>query len=165
MMNSLFDLRRMVNFAAIDFETANKNSSSICSVGIVIVREGIICKRIYELIHPFPNFYDPYFSNRIHNIFPWDTDSKPTFPKVWEIIAPQIQGLTLIAHNSAFDEKALRSVYASYGLNYPNYKFLCTLKASRKAFPSLESHRLPAVCSHLGINFTNHHHALADAEG
>ena len=30
----------MKNFAAIDFETANNERSSVCSVGIVVVRDG-----------------------------------------------------------------------------------------------------------------------------
>lgn len=30
----------MENFAAIDFETANRERSSVCSVGIVIVKNG-----------------------------------------------------------------------------------------------------------------------------
>lgn len=30
----------MTDFAAIDFETANGRRSSVCSVGIVIVRDG-----------------------------------------------------------------------------------------------------------------------------
>lgn len=32
----------MKDFAAIDFETANNQRSSVCSVGIVIVRDGEI---------------------------------------------------------------------------------------------------------------------------
>ena len=31
----------MDNFAAIDFETANQHASSVCSVGVVVVRNGI----------------------------------------------------------------------------------------------------------------------------
>ena len=30
------------DFAAIDFETANQHRSSVCSVGVVVVRGGII---------------------------------------------------------------------------------------------------------------------------
>ena len=30
----------MENFAAIDFETANEQRTSVCSVGLVIVRNG-----------------------------------------------------------------------------------------------------------------------------
>ena len=38
------------NFAAIDFETANNERSSVCSVGIVIVRDGEIVDSFYSLI-------------------------------------------------------------------------------------------------------------------
>ena len=40
----------MINFAAIDFETANGKRTSVCSVGVVIVREGKITNKIYRLI-------------------------------------------------------------------------------------------------------------------
>ena len=35
----------MKDFAAIDFETANNERTSVCSVGIVIVRDGSTKKR------------------------------------------------------------------------------------------------------------------------
>lgn len=44
----------MENFAAIDFETANRERSSVCSVGIVIVKNGKIVDKIYRLIRPLP---------------------------------------------------------------------------------------------------------------
>lgn len=47
----------MTDFAAIDFETANKERSSVCSVGIVIVRNGEITEKLYQLIRPYPNYY------------------------------------------------------------------------------------------------------------
>ena len=47
----------MKNFAAIDFETANTKRSSICSVGIVIVRDNEIIDSFYSLIHPEPDYY------------------------------------------------------------------------------------------------------------
>ena len=42
----------MKNFAAIDFETANGKRTSVCSVGVVIVRDGKIVNKIYRLIRP-----------------------------------------------------------------------------------------------------------------
>ena len=42
----------MQNFAAIDFETANGQRSSICSVGVVTVRGGVIVDRFYSLVQP-----------------------------------------------------------------------------------------------------------------
>ena len=44
----------MTDFAAIDFETANECPSSVCSVGVVVVREGEIVDSFYSLIHPEP---------------------------------------------------------------------------------------------------------------
>ena len=42
----------MKNFAAIDFETANASPTSVCSVGIVIVRDGEMVESFYSLIKP-----------------------------------------------------------------------------------------------------------------
>ena len=47
----------MQDFVAIDFETANGKRSSVCSVGIVVVRGGEIVDRFYSLIKPTPNYY------------------------------------------------------------------------------------------------------------
>ena len=47
----------MRSFAAIDFETANGKRTSVCSVGVVIVKEGKITNKIYRLIRPAPNYY------------------------------------------------------------------------------------------------------------
>ena len=42
----------MRDFVAIDFETANGSRSSVCSVGVVIVRDGEIVDKFYSLIRP-----------------------------------------------------------------------------------------------------------------
>lgn len=47
----------MKNFAAIDFETANQQRTSVCSVGIVIVRDGEIVDSYYSLIKPEPEYF------------------------------------------------------------------------------------------------------------
>lgn len=52
----------MKDFAAIDFETANNERSSVCSVGIVIVRDDKIVDSFYFLIQPEPNYYNYWCS-------------------------------------------------------------------------------------------------------
>ena len=47
----------MNSFAAIDFETANNERTSVCSVGVVIVKEGEFVDSFYSLIQPEPNYY------------------------------------------------------------------------------------------------------------
>ena len=154
----------MLNFAAIDFETANYHHSSVCSVGVVIVRNGIITDKIYRLIRPEPEWYS-YWNTQIHGLTVADTENEKVFPHVWADIAPKIAGLPLVAHNSPFDEGCLRAVFRVYQMDYPDYEFYCTCRASRKLFKkTLPNHKLHTVAAHCGFDLTNHHHALADAE-
>lgn len=122
----------MENFAAIDFETANEQRTSVCSVGVVIVRNGEIADSYYSLIRPEPEYYT-YWNTRVHGLTLADTSRSPVFPAVWQEIAPRIEGLTLVAHNKAFDESCLKAVFRMYGMDYPDYDFRCTLQASRRA--------------------------------
>ena len=94
-----------------------------------------------------------------------DTDDAPVFPDVWEKIAPMIEGLPLVAHNSPFDEGCLKEVFKGYQMEYPDYEFSDTLSTSRRHFGcSLPNHQLQTVAAVCGYDLTNHHHALADAE-
>ena len=154
----------MRNFAAIDFETANECRSSVCSVGVVIVRDGHIVYSFYSLIHPEPDYYQ-WFCQQVHGLSEEDTDDAPVFPRVWEKIAPKIEGLPLVAHNSAFDEGCLKEVFRVYQMDYPDYEFFDTLSASREHYGhSLPNHQLQTVAAACGYDLTNHHYALADAE-
>ena len=152
----------MQNFAAIDFETANGSRSSVCSVGIVIVRDGEIVDRFYSLIRPTPNYYSS-FTTRIHGLTRRDTDSAPKFPDVWNQIKDRISDLPLVAHNRPFDESCLKAVFSEYGMEYPGYQFYCTLAASRRKL-KLPCHQLNVVAAACGYDLDQHHHALCDAE-
>ena len=116
----------MQNFAAIDFETANHERSSVCSVGVVIVRDGEIVDTFYSLIQPEPNYYN-YWCSQVHGFSREDTEDAPIFPDVWSQIEPMIEGLPLVAHNKAFDESCLKAVFQVYQMDYPEYEFLDTL--------------------------------------
>ena len=149
-------------FAAIDFETANYHRSSVCSVGIVVVRNGIITEKIHHLIRPEPEWYS---YTVVHGIGLEDTANERTFPLVWEEIVPKIAGLPLVAHNAPFDKSCLRAAFLAYQMDYPDYVFFCTYLASRRAFgKSLPNHKLITVAAHCGFDLVNPHHALADAE-
>ena len=154
----------MTDFPAIDFETANEHPCSVCSVGVVIVRGGEIVDSFYSLIHPEPGYYR-WFCQRVHGLCADDTEEAPVFPRVWEKIAPMIEGLPLVAHNSRFDEGCLKEVFRVYRMDYPDYEFYDTLSASRRYFGgSLPNHQLQTVAAACGCDLVRHHHALADAE-
>lgn len=152
----------MQDFAAIDFETANNERSSVCSVGIVIVRGEEIVDKFYSLIKPEPEYYN-YWCSQVHGLCAEDTDNAPKFPEVWEQIEPLIEGLPLVAHNKAFDESCLKAVFRIYQMYYPDYDFHCTCIASRRRWPG-EPNNLDVAAVRCGYDLKKHHHALADAE-
>lgn len=152
----------MRDFAAIDFETANNQRSSVCSVGVVVVRDGEIADTFYSLINPEPNYYT-YWCSQVHGLTREDTEDAPVFPAVWAQIEPLIEGLPLVAHNRPFDESCLKAVFRVYQMDYPDYPFYCTCIASRRVWP-LGRHNLDVIAARCGYDLTHHHHALADAE-
>ena len=104
------------DFVAIDFETANQHPCSVCSVGIVIVKDGEAVDSYYSLIHPEPDYYS-YFCQRVHGLSKRETDDAPSFPEVWnEVMSrisevfPEIEYIPFVAHNARFDEGCLKAV-------------------------------------------------------
>ena len=137
------------DFAAIDFETANNERSSVCSVGVVVVRKGEIVDKFYSRIQPEPNYYN-YWCSQVHGLCREDTEEAPVFPKVWEQVEPLIEGLPLVAHNSPFDEGCLKAVFRVYQMDYPDYLFYDTCRVSRRTFPYLANHQLQTVAAECG---------------
>lgn len=80
---------KLRDFVAIDFETANHHRSSICSVGIVVIRDGKIVGKANSLVRPSPNFYNPKNVD-IHGITQDMTENSPYFPEVWSEISQLI---------------------------------------------------------------------------
>ena len=152
----------MKDFVAIDFETANGERSSVCSVGVVVYRDGIQVDNFYSLIKPEPEYYT-WFTTQVHGLTEEDTMNAPVFPDVWRQIEPLIGGLPLVAHNKSFDESCLKAVFRVYQMDYPDYPFYCTCIASRRKWPGI-SHKLDVISALCGFDLKHHHHALADAE-
>ena len=72
-----------MKIAAIDFETANRNPASVCSVGISSYEDGAVEERYYSLIRPEEDvfYFDPW-NIRIHGIRPRDVLDAPDFETV-----------------------------------------------------------------------------------
>jgi DNA polymerase-3 subunit epsilon len=143
-----------MNFTAIDFETAIGKRYSICQIGMVVVENNQISREVVQLIKPPNNEYSPY-NIQIHGINPEDTVNSPTFSDIWEKMRPYIEGKLVVAHNAAFDVSCLRKTLEYYDLPFPEFEVDCTYKRTKM--------KLDLACQSMGIDFTNHHDALADA--
>lgn len=153
----------MKSFIALDFETANQHRSSVCSIGLVFVENGIVVDKYYELIKPVPNFYS-YWNTQVHGLVAEDTQYAAEFPELWQDLSKRLKNMPLVAHNSVFDEGCLKAVLETYQLPLHQNPFFCTYRKSKALFPHLPNHRLPTVSKYLGFDLENHHNALADAE-
>ena len=156
----------MDRFVAIDVETANASRSSVCAVGAVKVENGVITDRFYRLVRPYPNYYLQRFTDEIHGISRTYTDHEPTFAGIWPELSKFINGFPLVAHNMPFDRACLRAAAKTYGIEFPDNDFLCTLRKARTTFPRqiCPSFSLPHLAHFFFFFFDNHHCAIADAE-
>ena len=153
-----------MQFTAIDFETANSFSGSICAVGLAVVEGDTVLEKKYWLVHPHEScdYFDP-FNIGIHGITPSMVRGADTFDSLYRSeILPRIGGNLMAAHNAAFDMSALRHVLDTYGMEYPTARYICTCKAAQKTWADLENHKLNTVSDFLDFRF-EHHNALEDA--
>lgn len=153
----------MLDFTAIDFETANSSPASACSVGLVRVRGGKVVATAGWLIRP-PAGHDEFqeWNIKIHGIRPGDVRTAPTWPEQFNRLCAFAGADVLVAHNAGFDTKVLRAASTATGLDCPPYRSLCSLQVARKVY-DLDSYRLPIAAAAAGFAEFSHHDALADA--
>ncbi len=88
--------------------------------------------------------------------------SAPKFHEVAKRIIEITEGCIIVAHNSSFDYRILRTEYDRLG-----YKFIrptiCTVELSKKLIPEQESYSLGKLVRSLGIPVTDRHRASGDA--
>src|SRR5208337_4888218 len=88
----------------------------------------------------------------------------PEAKEVMTLFKDFIGTSTLVAHNAPFDVGFLQWECMRVGLLL-NSRYRCTLKMSRRHFPSLPDYKLETVARHLGIPVDEgwRHRALDDA--
>ena len=145
------------NFIAVDFETATPQRMA-CQIGIAVVENGEIIKKIVRLIQPPNNYYDS-MCIRVHHIRPDRTASSPTFAELWPEIKGYLENNVVVAHNAAFDEDTLRKNLAMYGIS--DEKVL-PFKDTMRLFG--KQYKLDELCAGFNLPTDGHHDAGWDAD-
>ena len=156
-----------MNFVAIDFETANSNRSSPCSLGISLVENSEIVLEKEWLIKPYNNHYNQK-NIEIHNITPEMTINEPEFYQLWDEIKPYLENKLILAHNANnMEYKVLKNTLELYKIpfNELDFQFVDTLSLSKSLFSWLKDYKLSTICRLLGISFNQDyiHNSLYDA--
>lgn len=150
-----------MEFVAIDFETANRQYDSACSLAAVTVSGNEVVKEAYSLIRPPTMEFDPNHV-AIHQITPDMVEQKPTFDQLWERVYTHLEGKIVVAHFANFDIRVLRTTLHTYHIPWPSLQYACTVEISRRVWPELPNHKLNTMGEFLGRSF-QHHQALDDA--
>jgi len=150
-----------MNFISIDVETANPDLASICQIGLVTFRDGVIADSWQSLVNP-----EDYFDGlnvSIHGINERAVKHAPKFPEVCENVVKHLQD-NIVASHTAFDRLAMARVFEKYYLQKPDCQWLDTARVARRAWPefSQRGYGLGNVADRLGIDF-RHHDAQEDA--
>ncbi len=151
----------MMDFTAIDFETATDRRNSACSVAVVEVRDGVVAHTWSTLIRP-PRMAFSTFNISIHGITPEMVEHERDFAGIWPELRPFLEGHIVFAHNAPFDMGVLKSSLLANHIEPPEFIHCCTVQISRKAWPELPNHKLDTVGAYLHVDF-RHHDALEDA--
>lgn len=153
----------MIDFCAIDFETATHERHSACELGISVVENGMIVQTKTWLIKP-PSF--PYFHPRnidVHGITPAEVANAPTFDEIWYEAEKLLYGNFFVAHNASFDASVLRGCLDYYGIFKPKMDYLCSIQVAKKSWKNIPKYGLKSLAEAHQIKF-NHHRAGDDAE-
>jgi DNA polymerase-3 subunit epsilon len=151
----------VMDFIAIDFETANADLASICQIGLVRFQDRKAVETWQTLINP-KDYFDP-FNVSIHGIDEDMVKDAPTFPKIFDSLRCTIEK-QLVACHTHFDRVALSCVIEKHQLPQIDCIWLDTARVARRAWGKFShaGYGLKNVADELGIKF-NHHVAGEDA--
>ena len=159
-----------VGYAVVDLETTGLSpaTDSIIEIGLVLTGpDGVAQRRWSTLVNPGPGpdgdiEVGPTF---VHGLVAADLEGAPRLDDVADLLARDLAGRVVVAHNARFDvgflTRALgRSGPLARGARVPR---MCTMEWARH-FMATPSRRLTACCEAAGVSIGRHHSALDDAE-
>ena len=153
-----------MDFIALDFEIANNDLSSACSLGMVFVDDNRKVDEKYFLIQP-PGLKVEKSFTKVHGITEEDLKDERTFDDIWgEIHGYFTKDTLIVAHNAYFDMSVLKSCLLHYNLEIPEFIYACSIPISTRGLNGFKvGNSLKARVEHFGVTLDHHHNALSDA--
>ncbi len=152
------------NFVVVDAETTGLSAykDRIIEIALVRIENLRIVSKFSTLINPQRPI--PSFITSFTGISDEDVEYSPVFFQIKDKILEELDVCIVVAHNLPFDLSFLTNEFRIIGEQFNPVASICTLKLSRRIFPSLKSKSLSSVSSFLRIKNPNSHRALSDAE-
>ncbi len=149
-------------YAILDIETTGGkfNEEGIIEIAIYKYDGHSIVDEFVSLVNPEKKIQD--FVVRLTGINNKMLINAPKFYEIANRIIKITNGCTIVAHNSNFDYRILKTEYRHLGYDY-NRDTICTIELSKKLIPNQNSYSLGKLCEAVGITINDRHRASGDA--
>lgn len=152
----------MMNFVAIDVETANSDVGSICQIGMTKYIKGKLIDTYCSFIRPQSSF--SRMNIDIHGI---DSNQVKDAPSIFDIYGNIIQfiGNNVVVSYTDFDQRAITKCLLDHDLPLPSWQWVDASVMVRDTCQrfSTSGYNLANVCKEWRYAF-DHHDALEDAK-
>jgi len=155
-------IKKQYLYAILDIETTGGkfNEEGITEIAIYKYDGHTIIDQFVSLVNPEKAIQA--FVVRLTGINNNMLRNAPKFHEVAKRIIEITEGCTVVAHNSSFDYRILRTEYNRLGYDYKR-NTLCTVELSKKLIPDQKSYSLGKLCKAIGIPMSDRHRASGDA--
>ncbi|MEY3724545.1 MAG: hypothetical protein RLZZ365_480, partial [Pseudomonadota bacterium] len=149
-------------YAFVDIETTGSraNLDRITEIGIVTLDKQEI-SQWSQLINP--GIFITTNIQQLTGITPAMVSTKPSFAEIAEELYLELKDKIFVAHNARFDYSFLKAEFKRVGVDF-SPKVICTVKLSRRLFPTQARHNLDTLIAVHGLQVENRHRALDDAQ-
>ena len=149
-------------YAILDIETTGGkyNEEGITEIAIYQHNGFNVTDQFISLVNPERSIQP--FVEKLTGINPKMLQNAPKFFEIAKRIIEITENCIIVAHNSDFDYRILRTEFKRLGYNFERYS-LCTVSLSQKLLPNMESYKLGKLVRSLGIPISDRHRAQGDA--
>ena len=149
-------------YAILDIETTGGkyNEEGITEIAIYQHNGQIVTDQFISLVNPERPIQP--FVEKLTGINSKMLRNAPRFFEVAKRIIEITENCLIVAHNTDFDYRILRTEFKRLGYNFEKNS-LCTVSLSQELLPDMESYKLGKLVRSLGIPIRDRHRAQGDA--
>jgi polyribonucleotide nucleotidyltransferase len=146
-------------FAVVDVETTGTDPkmADLLEIAVVKVKGGKISDRWSTFVKPT----QPILGNQMHGITDKDVAKAPSAADAAKQAVDFIGDALVVGHNVIFDLGFLDEAGAS---RVDQGRLVDTLTLAREGYPDLQNYKLDTLAGFFGVDLTQNHRALPDAE-
>ncbi len=150
-------------YAILDIETTGGkyNEEGITEIAIYKFDGHSVVDQFISLVNP-ERPIQPFVAN-LTGINNQMLRNAPKFYEVAKRIVEITSDCVIVAHNSSFDYRILKTEFSRLGFEFERQS-LCTVELSKKLIPDQESYSLGKLVRGLGIPLSDRHRANGDAQ-